>query len=196
MIKEKIEDWFREEIFIKAGLIALLFLAPLVFYPWATTFTITKNTVVEIIMSLVGGIWLVKQLNRKEETTLLKSPLDIPILIFFITILISLFQTNSLYDSFNELAIWGSYLLLYFIVISLIKDKRWIYIILKVVLLAASIAAIYCIFQFYGLDFTFWRKIGGRGSLFSTFGNPNYLAGHLAAVIPLVFVLFCLQKNK
>ena len=195
MIKAKVKDWFKDEIIIKAGLIALLFLAPLVFYPWGTTFHFTKNTVVEIIISLVGGIWLIKQLNRKEET-LLKSPLNLPILIFLLIILISLFQTNSLYDSFNELALWGSYLLLYFIIISSIKDKRWIYIFLKIVILSASIAAIYCIFQFYGLDFTFWRKIGGRGSLFSTFGNPNYLAGHLAAVIPLVFVLFCLQKNK
>ena len=195
MIKEKITDWFKDEIFIKAGLVVLFFFAPLVFYPYNTTFHFTKNTVVEIILFLVGGLWLIKQLEQKENT-LLKSPLNLPILIFFTTILISLFQTNSLYDSFNELALWGSYFLVYFIVISSIKDKRCIYILLKIVILSASIAAIYCIFQFYGLDFTFWRKIGGRGSLFSTFGNPNYLAGHLAAVIPLVFVLFCLQKNK
>ncbi len=195
MIREKAKDWFKGEIFIKAGLIILLFLAPLVFYPWATTFTITKNTVVEILISLIAGFWLAKQLEQKENT-LLKSSLNFPILIFSLTILISLFQTNSLYDSFNELALWGSYFLVYFIVISSINNKKWIYILLKIVILSASIAAIYCIFQFYGLDFSFWRKIGGRGSLFSTFGNPNYLAGHLAAITPLVFVLFCLQKNK
>ncbi|HAJ33015.1 MAG TPA: hypothetical protein DCK79_06550 [Candidatus Atribacteria bacterium] len=195
MIKEKVKYCLREELIIKAGLIILLFLAPLVFYPWATTFTITKNTTAQIILFLIGGIWLIKQLEQKEST-LLKSPLNLPILIFSLTILISLFQTNSLYDSFNELALWGSYLLLYFIVISLINNKKWISIILTTIFLAASIAAVYCIFQFYGLDFSFWRKIGGRGSLFSTFGNPNYLAGHLAAVIPLAFILFCLQKVK
>jgi Na+/H+ antiporter NhaB len=181
VIKEKAKDWFKDEIFTKAGLVALLFLAPLVFYPYNTTFHFTKNTVIEIIISLIGGIWLIKQLEDKEDT-LLKSPLNLPILIFLSTILISLFQTNSLYDSFNEIALWGSYLLLYFIIVSSINNKKWIFIILKVVLLAASIAAIYCIFQFYGLDFSIWRKIGGRGSLFSTFGNPNYLAGHLAGV--------------
>ena len=195
MIKEKVINALKDGWFIRAGLLVLLFLAPLVFYPWATTFSITKNTVIEIIMSLIAGFWLVKQVEDKEST-LLKSPLNLPILIFIVTILISLFRTNSLYDSFNELALWGSYFLLYFIVISSIKDKRWIYILLKIVILSASIAAIYCIFQFYGLDFSFWRKIGGRGSLFSTFGNPNYLAGHLAAVIPFVFILFCLQKVK
>ena len=195
MIKEKAKDWFKDEIFIKAGLVVLFFVTPLVFYPWGTTFHFTKNTVVEIIISLIGGFWLIKQLEKKEST-LLKSPLNLPILIFSFTILISLFQTNSLYDSFNGLALWGSYFLVYFIVISLVKDKKWISIILGAIFLAASIAAVYCIFQFYGLDFAFWRKIGGRGSLFSTFGNPNYLAGHLAAVIPLVFVLFCLQEIK
>ena len=195
MIKEKAINALKDGWFIKAGLLVLLFLAPLVFYPWATTFTITKNTVVEIIVFLFAGILLIKQLEQKENT-LLKSPLNLPILIFSLTILISLFQTNSLYDSFNELALWGSYFLVYFIVVSSINNKKWIYILLKIVILSASIAAIYCIFQFYGLDFTFWRKIGGRGSLFSTFGNPNYLAGHLAGVIPLVFVLFCLQKVK
>jgi len=195
VIKEKVINALKDGWFIRAGLLVLLFLAPLVFYPWATTFSITKNTVIEIIMSLIAGFWLVKQVEDKEST-LLKSPLNLPILIFIVTILISLFRTNSLYDSFNELALWGSYFLLYFIVISSIKDKRWIYILLKIVILSASIAAIYCIFQFYGLDFSFWRKIGGRGSLFSTFGNPNYLAGHLAAVIPFVFILFCLQKVK
>lgn len=195
MIKEKAKDCLRKELIIKAGLIALLFLAPLVFYPWATTFTITKNTTAQIILFLIGGAWLIKQLEQKEST-LLKSTLNLPIIIFLITVLISLFQTNSLYDSFNELALWGSYLLLYFIVISSVRNKKWTSIILTTIFLAASIAAIYCIFQFYGLDFWFWRKIGGRGSLFSTFGNPNYLAGYLAAVIPLVFILFCLQKVK
>ena len=85
VIKERAKDWFKEEIFIKAGLVILFFFAPLVFYPWATTFTITKNTVVEIILSLVGGLWLVKQLNRKEET-LLKSPLNLSILVFFLVL--------------------------------------------------------------------------------------------------------------
>jgi len=196
VLKEKINNWFEGEIFIKAGLIILLFLAPLVFYPYSTSFHFTKNTVIEIIMSLIVGFWLIKQLEQKEAFPLLKSPLNLPIIIFSFTILISLFQTNSLYDSFNEIALWSCYIFLYFLITSSLKDKRWIYILLKIVILSASIAAIYCIFQFYGLDFSIWKKIGGRGSLFSTFGNPNYLAGHLAAVIPLVFVLFCLQKVK
>jgi hypothetical protein len=138
MINEKAKYWLREEIFIKAGLMILLFFAPLVFYPYNTTFHFTKNTVIEIIISLIGGFWLIKQLEKKEDT-LLKSPLNLPILIFFTTILISLFQTNSLYDSLNELALWGSYFFVYFIVISLIKDKRWIYILLKIVILSGDL---------------------------------------------------------
>ncbi len=182
-------------LFIKISLIALFFLAPLVFYPWGTTFSITKNTVAELIILIIGGIWLIK-LIENGDYHLLKSSLTFPILVFTAAISISLLQTNSMSDSLKELARWGSYVLVYFIIISTVSKRKWVISILITVLLAGFIASLYGIFQFYGIDFFFWREVPGRTRLFSTFGNPNYLAGYLAPSIPLTLVLFCLVRAK
>jgi len=182
-------------LIICLGLAELFFITPLVFAPWATTFTITKNTAAELIVLIIFPLWIIHLLESRDYHSL-KSSLTLPILVFFLIILISLSQSSSLYDSFKDLALWTTYIAVYFIIISMIREKKWIHLILGVVLLASFLAAVYCIVQFYGIDFPFWQKVGGRSRLFSTFGNPNYLSGYLAITLLLAFALFCIEKKK
>lgn len=182
-------------LIICLGLAELFFITPLVFTPWATTFTITKNTAAELIVLIIFPLWIIYLLESRDYHCL-KSSLTLPVLVFFLIILISLSQSSSLYDSFKDLARWTTYMVAYFMVISMIREKKWIHLILGAVLLAGFLTAVYCIVQFYGIDFPFWQKLGGRSRLFSTFGNPNYLSGYLAITLPLAFALFCIEKKK
>lgn len=182
-------------LIICLGLAELFFITPLVFSPWATTFTITKNTAAELIVLIIFPLWIIYLLESRDYHSL-KSSLTLPILAFFLIILVSLSQSSSLYDSFKDLARWSTYLAAYFMIISIIKEKKWIYLMLGAALLAGSLAAAYCIVQFYGIDFPFWQKLEGRNRLFSTFGFTTYLAGYLAACLPVAFVLFTLFKDK
>lgn len=186
---------FNADLVIKTAIIILFFLTPLIFYGWATTFTITKETAAQLILLFAGTIWLIKLLKSGDYYSL-KSPFNLPIIAFLFALLISLFQTHTYYTSLLALAHWLSFILAYFILISSFKEREWINALIAASLVSALISAIYVIFQFYGLDLPIWRKLGGRIRLFSTFGNPNYLSGYLAISLPLAFALFCLEKNK
>ena len=170
------------------GLLLLFFITPLVFCPWVTTFTMTKETVAQVILLIVVVPWTVWILSTNHGRSL-RSPLTIPIIAFAATSLISLVNTESLYDSSVGLALFGSYILTYFIAISVVK-RRWIKPLLGTVLSAAFLAGVYLILQFCKIDFPFWAKMGYRERLFSTFGNPNYVAGYLIACLPIAFVWF------
>jgi len=180
---------------IRTGIIILFFLTPLTFYAWATTFTITKETIAQLILLFVGSLWLIKLLEWGDYHSL-KSSLNLPIIVFLFILLISLFQTHTYYTSLVDISHWISFILIYFILISSFKEREWRKGLIIIILSSALISATYAIFQFYGLELPIWRKLGGRIRLFSTFGNPNYLSGYLAITFPLAFVLFCLEKKK
>ena len=174
---------------IRVGLAELFFLVPLLFYAWATTFAITKDTAAELIILVLGIIWALV-IIEKPTLSSFRYPLALPILAFMAALLISLFQTNNYYTALVDLGRWGSYFLVYFLILWSIQEKKWIRIILWTTLFAGALAALYSLMQFYGLDLPFWMRLRGRGRLFSTFGNPNYLAGYLAGCLPLTFILF------
>lgn len=187
--------FFYTERIVKIGLVFLFFTIPLIFYIWNTTFTMTKDSYTELILLFIAATWLIKLLESRNYYSL-KSPLNLPIIAFLFVLLISLFQTNNYYTSLVDLARWVSFILAYFILIFSFKERKWINALIMVVLFSGLISATYAIFQFYGIDFSFWAERQGRMRLFSTFGNPNYLSGYLAITLPLAFALFCIEKKK
>ena len=186
---------FCTEGIVKIGLVFLFFTLPLIFSIWNTTFTITKETAAGLILLFIAATWLIKLLESPNYYSL-KSPLNLPIIAFLFVLLVSLFQTTNYYTSLVDLAHWVSFILVYFILVSSFKERKWINALIMVVLLSGLISATYAIFQFYGIDFSFWAERQGRIRLFSTFGNPNYLSGYLAITLPLAFALFCIEKKK
>jgi len=180
---------------ILIGLVFFFFSVPLVFYPWVTTFVMAKETVAQLLLLVIAACWAIWVAGEGKRFSL-KTPLTIPIIVLAGTILLSLINTEDSFASSLGLALWGSYFLLYFIVISVVGGSRWSKILLGAALSAGFLAATYCIFQFYGVDFFFWAELGGRGRLFSSFGNPNYLAGYLIACLPPAFVLLTALKSR
>ena len=176
-------------------LVVLFFAVPLAFYRWVTTFAMTKETLAQLLLLAIAPLWALLLLKSRNRYSL-KSPLTIPIIVLAGIIALSLINTEDFFSSILGLALWGSYFLVYYVVISVARDLRWAKILLGAALSAGFLAATYCIFQFYGVDFSFWVRLGGRGRLFSTFGNPNYLAGYLIACMSPLFVLLTTVRRR
>ncbi|HDK26510.1 MAG TPA: tetratricopeptide repeat protein, partial [Candidatus Atribacteria bacterium] len=85
---------------------------------------------------------------------------------------------------------------LYFVVINNINDERQINRILNVVIVIGSLFGIYGILQYQGIDLSFWKGNVGRQAVFGLFGNVNYFAEYLIAILPLAVSLFLVTPFK
>ncbi len=185
----------RARLSILIGLVFLFFSVPLVFYPWVTTFVMAKETVAQLLLLVIAALWAIWVAGKGGRFSL-KTPLTIPIIVLAGTILLSLINTEDFFASSLGLALWGSYILVFFIAISTVDSSRWTKILLGAALSAGLLAAVYLIFQFYGIDFPFWMKLSGRSRLFSTFGWTTYVAGYLSGCLPMAFIWFVSSRGR
>ncbi len=180
--------------FIRLGLFELIFLTPLLFYGWATTFSSVKQTFAQIgCLALLSGLSFELFFNK---STFSSPPFLTLFIIFFSAFsVISSIWSASLYASFLGLGVWGVFFTVYFLTFKAIENERWVKILLIGVVSAGFLAAAYSFFQFYGAELPIWKQLTSRLRLFSTFGNPNYLAGYLVAALHLGVLLFFIQKK-
>jgi len=181
---------------IEYSIIALVILIPLAFYPYCiTVFLPAKEMVAEVLIVLALMFWGFKILS-KEEFKFAYTPLNIPILSFIAICILSLIWSNSFFVSLKELPLFLAGPLLYFVVTNNISDERQIRRILNVLLIIGSLFGIYGIFQYNGIDFSFWMRNIGRQQVFGLFGNVNYFAEYLIVPLPIAVSLFFATQNK
>ena len=181
---------------IEYSIIALVILIPLAFYPYCiTVFLPVKEMVAEVLIVLALMFWGFKILS-KEEFKFAYTPLNIPILSFIAICILSLIWSNSFFVSLKELPLFLAGPLLYFVVTNNISDERQIRRILNVLLIIGSLFGIYGIFQYNGIDFSFWMRNIGRQQVFGLFGNVNYFAEYLIVPLPIAVSLFFATQNK
>ena len=188
--------FLNEKKVITAGMVVLFFLLPLVFQPFLSDpFALPKTTVLRIVILFLFAVWLMKVL-REGKINWQKTPLNLPIIMFlFICGLSTLFSVSP------RLSFWGMhgfyfegflsflcYGIIYFIAVNYVADKRKI---LKTLLIASVIVSVYALVQATGITFFVWRGTQPYPRVWSTFGNPNFLAPFLIMVIPiyLIFVI-------
>jgi O-antigen ligase len=120
-----------------------------------------------------------------------KSFLDIPLILFIVSQIVStIFSINphtSIFGYYSRLngglLSLISYALLYWILIVYLNDKLKEKII-NYSLLSGLIVATYGILQHFGIDKNFWQQ-DVMARVFSTFGQPNWLAAYLCILLPL-----------
>jgi len=117
-------------------LFELFFLTPLVFYGWATTFSMVKQTFAELGIILILFLFLFNVKDRIKFS--LPSVTDIFIIIFASFLVLSLAWTSSLYASFTSLGVWASYFCIYFIARNIIKEEKWIRFLVIAVLFSGA----------------------------------------------------------
>ena len=225
--------------FIKSGFYLLFGIVPLLLTPWNyELFEYNKMMGVYIVTSFIVTSWVIKMLEQKEFK-IAKTPLDIPIVLFLISQLVSsLFSMDphvswfGYYSRFNG-GMWSvvSYVLLYYAFVSntdvfgatsspsdvsgikyqvsgkkqgkqkailpILPTTSPIIRLLKTSLFTATIIAAYGVLERLGIDKHIWVQ-DVQSRVFSTLGQPNWLAAYLVALIPLAmaFGLHHAMTNK
>lgn len=179
---------------IKVGFFLLFALIPLLLTPWNyELFEYNKMMAVYAITITISAAWLVKMI-KEREIRIAKTPLDIPILLFLSSQLLStMFSMDphvswfGYYSRFNG-SMWSviSYAVLYFAFVSNIQKKLMF---INASLSTATIIAIYGVAERLGIDKHLWVQ-DVQNRVFSTLGQPNWLAAYLVALLPLA-----MEKN-
>jgi len=181
---------------VEISIIALVILVPIAFYPWCiTVFLPAKEMIAEVLIVLGLMFWGLKIIN-KEELKFTSAPLNIPIISFIAICVLSLIWSNSFFVSLKELPLFLAGPLLYFVITNSINDERQINRILDILLLVGGLFGIYGIFQYNGIDFSFWISNIGRQQVFGLFGNVNFFAEYLIVPLPIAVSLFFTSRNK
>jgi len=139
--------------------------------------------------------WAIKMISR-EEIKFTPTPLNLPIISFIAICTLSLIWSNTFFTSLKELPLFLIGPLLYFVIVNNIRDKKQISRLLGVAILVGTVFGIYGIFQYNGIDFSFWVNNIGRHHVFGLFGNVNYFAEYLIVPLPLAISLFFVTKNR
>jgi len=177
MVKNRTDD-FEESFSLSYIVIAVflfLFVGPLVLFKPAFDYTIIKN-VVGFLFCLFAAIGF---LSKKKELSF-STPVLIVFLSFFLWVLISCFTAPFKYGAAASLEHFLLYFLVFLIAANIKIRKEWIYL----WLFSGFICAITASLQFFGI----------RKYAISTFGNPNFFAGHF--LMPLLIGMSLLRQKK
>lgn len=202
-------------IVIRYSFFLLFILVPLILTPWNyELFEFNKMLITYGLTIIITSAWMVK-MSITRTISIRRSPLDIPILLFVASQLISsLFSMDphvswfGYYSRFNGgmLSIF-TYILLYYAFLSNIGHeddttkpaftKRTLHYLLITILGTAVVVSFYGILQRLGIDKSIWVQ-DVQNRIFSTLGQPNWLAAYIGALIPvsLAFALSAFNKSK
>lgn len=180
----------------------LFAIVPIIFIPLNfELFEFNKMWATYIVTIVILAAWLIKIL-LEGRITLKRTPLDIPILLF---LLIHVFSTISsldphtslfgYYSRFNGglLSIF-SYSLLYFAFVNHLRKKEEVLKIVKISLTTGGLVAVYGFLEHFGIDAEYWVQ-DVKNRVFSTLGQPNWLAAYLSILLPISIALV-LQERR
>ncbi len=192
------------EKIIEYGFYGLAFLVPLVFTTSTfELFEFPKMILVYLLTILIVAAFLVKSILL-GELKLPRTPLNKPIAAFvLINILSTIFSIDrytsifGYYTRFNGgLLSLLCYVTLYYIFIGEMGKsgkKRGGFI--KTLLFSSFFVSLYGILQHFGIDKDYWVQDVQR-RVFSTLGQPNWLAAFLVMVIPISLTYFLSEAKK
>jgi len=198
---EKKDTGFMQKI-LGTGLVLLLFLSlfgVIFFILVDNNEDIVRLCSVQTIILGLSALWLAGKF-WKGETGFVQTSLNIPILIFLLTSLISIIRAKNPYQGFSELFNLSIYVLFYFLIVNNIRDEKYITRFITALLILTTVISIHSILQCISprLDFL-WFMFPPDASFSrasSVFGNADFLGGYLAMVFPLGFSLFLFRKRK
>jgi tetratricopeptide (TPR) repeat protein len=182
----------------------LFILVPLILTPWNyELFEFNKMVVTYTITAIIFGAWCIQSLADKK-ISIRKTPLDIPILLFVASQLVSaLFSMDphvswfGYYSRFNG-GMWSifTYVVLYYAFVTHFNTalQGSVKKLLAVIVAIAAVVSVYGVAEHFGIDKNLWVQ-DVQSRVFSTLGQPNWLAAYLVAIIPLMFALL-LQSKK
>ncbi|MCD6226112.1 O-antigen ligase family protein [bacterium] len=188
MPQEKLRRWIRN-VFI-----AFFFLLPLLWTPWNfELFEFNKMLFVYLTTVVIASLWLILMIGEKK-LIFKKTPLFWPLMLFLggqiLATVFSIDRYTSIFGYYSRLhgglLSTLSYLVLYWALVSC-GEKEWREKIIKAVLLSGILIAGWGVAEHFGVDKDFWVQ-DVQNRVFSTLGQPNWLAAYLDVLIILALV--------
>ena len=186
---------------LKFGTIILAFLVPLTFF-WGTSefYEFNKQMLLVLAAVILGLSWLGKMWSARE-LRLVRTPLDLPILLFVAAYFISTITSINLlvsslghYGRFNGgLISILCYAALYFIYVNNVRTVEHVKKIALAFITSGTLLAIYGILQYFGVYLigTDWAK----NRFFTPTGSPDVLSYLLVSLVPVTMALVATVKN-
>ncbi|MFC1626059.1 O-antigen ligase family protein, partial [Patescibacteria group bacterium] len=180
----------------------LFLLVPIVLWPYTSeVFEFNKTVVVYVLTTLITASWIIRCIITKK-IIFRRTILDIPIVVFiiclFFSTIFSIDPRTSLfgyYSRFNGgLLSIISYFLLYWAYVANMDAKSTIKAI-SVLLSSAVIVSIYGVLEHFGIDKNIWVQ-DVQNRVFSSLGQPNWLAAWLVCLIPISWALYLKKDTK
>lgn len=174
---------------IKLGLMAGVFLVP--FLP---------DELVLLFMFFLIAVYFYRQ-AFVEQSSLTKAPIDMPIVLFIMIIIISTITSINPVGSFRDLALHFGGLSFLFVMMNSVKKKEDFNIIVTMLVLSATLVALYGLYQYVvGVEIDpAWVDKNNNPEIttriYSVFYNPNILAEYLLFTIPLSVSLLWYSKK-
>jgi len=181
------------------------FLAAGVFYAiLAESFFIALSPALAETALFIGIVFFVLRLRLDPKVHFRRLPFDWPVLIFALCGAASVaVSPNPAFSFYNYYNLAGVYILTYILVgqnITRPQEVRWIAVALAA---AAACVVLYGYYQYvFGIDTSAMKWVDGEAfpelkkRVFSTWENPNILAGYLDAAICLVFGVFLQVEER
>ncbi len=201
----KIEKNFN--LVLESGWLLIFILSPLFFAPFVYgTWQIGEYFLFQILTEIILFVWLAKIIIvflARRQTPITQSPSTqssiLPAVIFIVVLGLATMFSQSPIHSF-----WGFYLRkmgyvtwLHFFVFFLVlffnlKTQKQVARIFFVVALTSAAVAIYGFFQIFGFDIFPWSEAPFFSNrIFSSLGQPNFLASWLLLSLPfIIWVIF------
>ncbi len=171
----------------------LFFFVPLILWPYTSElFEFNKMLLVYILTLLIAASWTAKMIQEKK-IIFRRTILDIPLLIFLASQILSTLTSIDPRTSFlgyysrfhGGLLSTISYTLLYWAYVANMDRVKTLSAI-RYLLSAAVLVSIYGILERFGIDKDIWVQ-DVQNRIFSTLGQPNWLAAWLVALVPLTW---------
>ncbi len=180
---------------MEIGIILVAVGTPLLFSIWSkNNFLLPKETYAESILIVLFGVYLIRAV-QDGKFHLVKSDLWYPLAAFAGITLLSIVNSVSFYLSLLDLADFLAYFFVLFLTVNFIRTHTQRNRIFWALVAVCFISSTYAVCQFYNIEFKFWARQGGRGNIFSTFGNPNRYSSFVAAVIPAMIGYFLATRG-
>jgi len=186
-------------LIIESSFYLLFFLIPLVMTPWSyELFEFNKILTVYFLTIIIVTTWISRMILEKK-LLFPKTFWNIPLLIFlgtqFLSFIFSIDRHVSFwgyYSRFNGgLLSTITYSLLYWAFIANMNRKKTLFSLLSLGT-TAIIVSTYGIAEHFGIDARYWVQ-DVQSRVFSTLGQPNWLAAWLIALLPLTWALIISQ---
>ncbi len=187
---------------IKSLFLSLFFLTPFLFTPVTSElFEFPKILFVYAITTIITTLHLINVLSGRSKL-FQKTSLTFPLIAFLLSQIVATYfsidQHTSIfgyYSRFNGgLLSTICYISLYFVLTNYIDDT-FRYKIIKSSLLAGFLIALYGIAEHFGIDSHYWVQ-DVQSRVFSTLGQPNWLAAYLCILLPFSLYYYHLHLNQ